>query len=196
LDVTTDATPPTVRVHSRGSVAVKPLFFQRSSAKDADGAERAAVPLCAMSCPSDPVSRLRPGPSLLPQRLCGRGPPGIAAPGRCALPGHAPWPPQQCRSSAPVSRPPTKSNASGFRAGGDGRQRRFRARQQKVTHQGSASVRTAAVLAVTEPPPGGSPSAGPEPGRGTHCCHRCARPISPFLRRDFLRSTARRRYPP
>ena len=76
------------------------------------------------------------------------------------------------------------------------RQRRFRARQPKVTHQGSASVATAAVLAVTEPPPGSLSSAGPEPGRGTCFCHRCARPISPFLRRDFLRSTARRRYPP
>lgn len=76
------------------------------------------------------------------------------------------------------------------------RQRRFRARQQKVTHQGSAPVVAAVVLAVTEPPPGNVPSAGAEPGRSMHVCHRCARPVSLFLRRDFLRSTARRRYPP
>ena len=72
----------------------------------------------------------------------------------------------------------------------------FRAGQQKVTHQGSAPGMATVVLAVTEPPPGNSPSAGAEPGRSMHVCHRCARPVSAFLRRDFLRSTARRRDPP
>jgi hypothetical protein len=76
------------------------------------------------------------------------------------------------------------------------RQRRFRARQQKVTHQGSAPVVMAAVLAVTDTPPQSPSSAGPGQRRGTLICHRCARPTSPFLRHDFLRSTAYRRYPP
>jgi len=76
------------------------------------------------------------------------------------------------------------------------RQRRFRARQQKVTHQGSAPVVTAAVLAVTDTQPQSPSSAVPGQRRGTLICHRCARPTSPFLRHDFLRSTAYRRYPP
>jgi len=57
-------------------------------------------------------------------------------------------------------------------------------------------VVTAAVLVVTDTPPQSLSSVGPGPRRGTLICHRCARPISPFLRHDFLRSTARRRYPP
>ena len=76
------------------------------------------------------------------------------------------------------------------------RQRRFRARQQKVTHHGSAPLVTAAVLPVAETPPEGPRPAGPLHRRGTLRCHRCGMPTSPWLRRDYLRSTVRGRDPP
>jgi hypothetical protein len=76
------------------------------------------------------------------------------------------------------------------------RQRRFRARQRKVTHQGSAPPRPAALLPVSVT---GTQSPAREAlchARGAMHCHRCQREVSPYLRRDFLRSTARGRDPP
>ena len=76
------------------------------------------------------------------------------------------------------------------------RQRRFRACQQKVTHHGSVRVVGPAVVSVTETPPDGPRPTGPVHRQGMLACHRCGRQTSPFLRRDYLRSTARERYPP
>jgi len=76
------------------------------------------------------------------------------------------------------------------------RQRRFRARQQKVTHHRSVVVATPAVLAVTLT----VPDSAAHNGRGHHVdairCHCCGGECHPFLRRDFLRSTVGLRDPP
>jgi len=63
------------------------------------------------------------------------------------------------------------------------RQRRYRARKQKVTHQGSPPPPPAAPLTPEPTPP-----AHPLPG---HCC-RCHRPLSDRVRQDFLRCRIRR----
>jgi hypothetical protein len=76
------------------------------------------------------------------------------------------------------------------------RQRRFRARQQKVTHQGSALVERPAVLLVTLTLPDSGAHNGFEHRVDVIYCHRCGGECSRFLRRDFLRSTTRVRYPP
>ena len=76
------------------------------------------------------------------------------------------------------------------------RQRRFRARQQKVTHQGSALVETPAVLPVTLTLPDSGVRNDFDHSADAIYCYRCGGECSPFLRRDFLRSTARVRYPP
>ena len=76
------------------------------------------------------------------------------------------------------------------------RQRRFRARQQKVTHHGSALVETPAVLPVTLTLPDSGAGNGCDRSADMIHCHCCGGECSPFLRRDFLRSTARVRYPP
>lgn len=76
------------------------------------------------------------------------------------------------------------------------RQSRFRARQQKVTHQGSVLVATAAVLVASRllsDPVRSLSLAGPAE---TLHCHRCGGICSPLLRRDFLRSRLRTVYPP
>lgn len=82
------------------------------------------------------------------------------------------------------------------RHGNAERQRRFRACHQKVTHQGSHDAVVAVVLTASRPPPGNSPITRLDPFRDRYCCHRCSRPISQFLRRDFLRLTAQRHEPP
>ncbi len=77
------------------------------------------------------------------------------------------------------------------------RQRRYRARRQEVTHQGSAALPPNASL---DPESRASPRqhiSSPV----THAlglrCHFCHRPCSPFLRRDFLhRCTPRLIQPP
>jgi len=74
------------------------------------------------------------------------------------------------------------------------RQRRYRRRLNKVTHQGSApgvphdslrpESRTALQHSLRCPP-----IRAPGP-----CCHFCRRPCSPFVRLDFLHSSAPRRF--
>jgi len=76
------------------------------------------------------------------------------------------------------------------------RQRRFRARQQKVTHHGSAAVAASAVLTMALTLPDEAACNGGERRTEAIHCHRCGEACSPFLRRDFLRSTARVRDPP
>ena len=71
------------------------------------------------------------------------------------------------------------------------RQRRFRARQQKVTHQGSAPLGPAAVLPVTRKPAENPAQNGPCHRQESVPCHRCRRHCSAFLRQDFLRSPSR-----
>jgi hypothetical protein len=76
------------------------------------------------------------------------------------------------------------------------RQRRFRARQQKVTHHGSVPLATPAVLVATRPVADRARSLSRVgPAESVHC-HRCGCVCSPFLRRDFLRSRLRTVYPP
>lgn len=72
------------------------------------------------------------------------------------------------------------------------RQRRFRARRQKVTHQGSARQEVPAVL------PGnvdGGVSARTDAPTAIHC-HHCGCEVDPFLRRDYLRTHLHRHHPP
>lgn len=73
------------------------------------------------------------------------------------------------------------------------RQRRFRTRQQKVTHQGSVAVAAPAVLRVSRPV---SDRVWGHGQAETLRCQRCGCICSPFLRRDFLRSPVRPVYPP
>ena len=65
------------------------------------------------------------------------------------------------------------------------RQRRYRIKKQKVTHQGTPPTPQAAQLAPEPTPP-----ANPLPG---HCC-RCHRALPNRVRLDFLRARIRR-YP-
>lgn len=76
------------------------------------------------------------------------------------------------------------------------RQRRFRARQQKVTHQGSVPLATPAVLDTPRQLPDRVWSRSQAGPAETLNCHRCGCICSPFLRRDFLRSRLRTVYPP
>ena len=76
------------------------------------------------------------------------------------------------------------------------RQRRFRARQRKVTHHGSVAVAGPAVLPMTPTLPGDTAGNGYDRRADALHCHRCGGQCSPFLRRDFLRSRVRRVYPP
>ena len=76
------------------------------------------------------------------------------------------------------------------------RQRRFCARQRKVTHHGSLAGVAPAVLPMTQTLPDSSARNGRDRSANAIPCHRCGCECSPFLRRDFLRSTARVRYPP
>ena len=87
-----------------------------------------------------------------------------------------------------------------------GRQRRYRARQQKVTHQGSPPPVSDAVLpaglvvtvlecSLTEK----RRSAPGFPGRTVEAaphCHVCGRPCPPFFRWEFLRIRQSRRCAP
>lgn len=76
------------------------------------------------------------------------------------------------------------------------RQRRFRARQRKVTHHGSVAVTGPAVLMTTTPFSDRVAHDGHSCRADAVHCHRCGRVCSPFLRRDFLRSPVRPVYPP
>ena len=68
------------------------------------------------------------------------------------------------------------------------RQRRYRARQQKVTHQGSPPVPPAVPLAAE---PTGHKGMSLPPWQ---CC-RCHRPLPAWVRQDFLRRRIRRPSP-
>ena len=76
------------------------------------------------------------------------------------------------------------------------RQRRYRARQQKVTHQGSdpAGVVASSPRAAIKPAVGHpvTRDIAPEPTR----CHRCGCAVSEYLRQRFLRSGTQRCRPP
>ena len=79
------------------------------------------------------------------------------------------------------------------------RQRRYRHRRregacrEKVTHQGSESLRCGAPLDVHRVPRHeASPSMSPQPDTTMHC-HFCARPVSEFVRLRWRRSPVRRR---
>jgi len=74
------------------------------------------------------------------------------------------------------------------------RQRRYRAKQQKVTHQGSPP-RTLSVPLQSEPTvhPSGC-AARPVTPAPWHCC-RCHRPLPDWVRQDFLRCRIRRNRP-
>jgi len=65
------------------------------------------------------------------------------------------------------------------------RQRRYRARQQKVTHQGSPCRPLRAPLPDTPEQPLSVQVEGPAP-EGAVCCHFCRQRCSPFLRQTFL----------
>jgi hypothetical protein len=78
----------------------------------------------------------------------------------------------------------------------DLRQRRFRAREQKVTHHGSGQMAAPAVLAVTRTTPDAAVGIGGQRRTEAIYCHRCGSACDPYLRRDFLRSRVRRVYPP
>lgn len=69
------------------------------------------------------------------------------------------------------------------------RQRRYRARQPKVTHQGSPPGRTPDQL-PSEP----TAPMSPVPTVPGQCC-RCHRPLPDWVRQDFLRSSVRRNPP-
>jgi len=67
------------------------------------------------------------------------------------------------------------------------RARDYRARQNKVTHQGSLRSSPDDVMRESEP---AIPEATPSLARALQLpwrCHWCGRPCSPFLRTDFLR---------
>ncbi len=76
------------------------------------------------------------------------------------------------------------------------RQRRYRARQQKVTHQGSDPADDIASLQRTATKPVMERSItldmAPQP---THC-HRCGCPVSVYVRHHFLHTGVHRRRPP
>lgn len=76
------------------------------------------------------------------------------------------------------------------------RQRRYRARQQKVTHHGSDTDSTAALLQSEAAKRQLTASSAPpaRPIRGY--CHGCGRPVGELLRNHYLQSAARRRRPP
>lgn len=65
------------------------------------------------------------------------------------------------------------------------RQRRYRARRQKVTHQGSLSSSSDDALFTGPERPAGNGSMGSGSASGI-CCHFCRRECAPFLRRNFL----------
>jgi len=69
------------------------------------------------------------------------------------------------------------------------RQRRYRARTQKVTHQGSLVVSADDPLSADPERPAPSNEVGSAPAGAIHC-HFCRRACSPFLRQDFLHRTA------
>ena len=76
------------------------------------------------------------------------------------------------------------------------RQRRFRARRQKVTHQRSAPQAAPAVLLDNVDCRGRATFHGHRDAPPSIHCRRCGREVDPFLRRDYLRTMARWSYPP
>ncbi len=76
------------------------------------------------------------------------------------------------------------------------RQRRYRARQQKVTHHRSVPRAAPAVLPDNTAYPG-NPMVyiSPDDPTAIYCQH-CVREVDPFLRRDYLKTTAHRSHSP
>lgn len=68
------------------------------------------------------------------------------------------------------------------------RQRRYRARRQEVTHQGSPPPAPPVEVRTAPTVPESVPSASGQ-------CHLCHRALSPFVRQDFLHSPVRRPCP-
>jgi hypothetical protein len=76
------------------------------------------------------------------------------------------------------------------------RQRRYRARQQKVTHHRSTPRAAPAVLPDNTAYPG-HPMFYTRPDDPTAIyCQHCGGEVDPFLRRDYLKTTAHRTHPP
>lgn len=76
------------------------------------------------------------------------------------------------------------------------RQRRFRARQQKVTHHRSVPRSAPAVLPGRAACVSHQAFAPRSDDRTAIHCWRCGREVDPFLRRDYLHSTVRVCRPP
>lgn len=66
------------------------------------------------------------------------------------------------------------------------RARRYRARKNTVTHQGSPPDRTEALLAKTSAATTTDEATTASPCRQRWYCHYCMRPCPDFVRRDFL----------
>ena len=66
------------------------------------------------------------------------------------------------------------------------RARRYRARKNTVTHQGSPPDRTEALLAETPAATTMDEVTTAKPGRQRWQCHRCGHPCPDLVRRDFL----------
>jgi len=76
------------------------------------------------------------------------------------------------------------------------RQHRYRARRQKVTHHRSVAPPPPAVLADSAAR-AGRPAFRTRPDGPTAIrCHRCGREVDPFLRRDYLHTSAHRPHSP
>lgn len=76
------------------------------------------------------------------------------------------------------------------------RQRRFRARRRKVTHQGSVDREAPAVLPMTRIAVDDAAVSEGQRAADALTCHRCSQICSAYLRRDFLHTRVRRTYPP
>ena len=72
------------------------------------------------------------------------------------------------------------------------RQRRYRRRPHKVTHQGSVAVPSHDSLGPESRTKSGRACSGPSPPVQGPCCHFCRRPCSAFVRLNFLQRSPRR----
>ncbi len=70
------------------------------------------------------------------------------------------------------------------------RNRRYRERNRRVTHQGSAPEAIRREITSSDVAPAVAPSKQmPISGNGKHCCHFCGSTASEFVRQRFLRPT-------
>ena len=138
-------------------------IIKSSSAFFADGEHSTSVSLRSLPPPGGDLPLLRPGQHL----LC----PGCAEAARKA-------------GLRAAGRRYQRSRRGRLRHAE--RQRRYRARRQKVTHQGSLSSSSDDPLFTGPERPAGNGSMGSVSASGT-CCHFCRRECAPFLRHNFLR---------